>query len=136
MTQNAFTVSAFIPASPGQIYQAWLSSEGHTAMTGSPARVEPGVGGKFSAWDGYISGTTIELEPERRILQAWRTTEFPADSSDSRLEVLLEAEGSGTRITLIHSEIPHGQAESYLQGWQDFYFAPMVDYFANEPGGQ
>ncbi len=98
-------------------------------MTGSPASVEGRVGGKFSAWDGYIYGTTLEMEPNRRILQAWHTTEFPEGSPDSRLEVLLEAEGSGTRITLVHTEIPEGQAESYLQGWQDFYFDPMTEYF-------
>ncbi len=130
MGQNFFTVSSFIPASPGQVYQAWLSSEGHAAMTGSPASVEPNQGGKFSAWDGYISGKTLELEPDRRILQSWRTTEFPATSPDSRLEILLEAEDSGTRLTLIHSEIPEDQAESYLQGWQDFYFSPMATYFS------
>ncbi len=132
MINNSFTVSAWMPASPAQIYQAWLSSEGHTAMTGSPAWVEPGIGGKFSAWDGYISGTTLELDPERRILQSWRTTEFPENSPDSRLEVLLATEGRGTRITLNHSEIPEGQAEDYLQGWQDYYFAPMAEYFGDE----
>ncbi len=134
MTQNSFAVSTLLPASPEQIYEAWLSSEGHSAMTGSPARVEPGLGGKFQAWDGYISGTTLELEPGHRILQAWRTTEFPPGSPDSRLEVLLEAEDKGTRLTLIHTEIPAGQVESYLQGWEDYYFVPMKAYFTQSQG--
>ena len=29
-----FTVSDIIPASPDEVYRAWLSSEGHTGMTG------------------------------------------------------------------------------------------------------
>ncbi len=130
MTQSSFTTSTFLPAHPRQVYEAWLSSEGHSAMTGCPACVESGPGGKFQAWDGYISGTTLELELEHRILQAWRTTEFPPGSPDSRLEVLLEAEDGGTRLTLIHTEIPAGQAESYLQGWKDYYFDPMAEYFS------
>ena len=31
-------------------------------MTGSPAKVEPRVGGKFTAWDGYITGKDTRAE--------------------------------------------------------------------------
>src|SRR6185436_18987467 len=37
--KNGFEISAVIPASPAEIYEAWLSTKGHTSMTGSPARV-------------------------------------------------------------------------------------------------
>jgi activator of HSP90 ATPase len=122
-------LSATLPASPEQIYRDWLSSTGHTAFTGSPAEVDPAIGGRFTAWDGYIEGTNIELEPYRRILQAWRTSEFPTGSPDSRLEVLLEAVEGGTRLTINHSHIPEGQGAMYAQGWQDFYFTPMRAYY-------
>ena len=122
-------LSATLPASPEQIYRDWLSSTGHTALTGSPAEVDPAIGGRFTAWDGYIEGTNIELEPYRRILQAWRTSEFPTGSPDSRLEVLLEAVEGGTRLTINHSHIPEGQGAMYAQGWQDFYFSPMRAYY-------
>jgi len=104
--KNGFTLSEMIRARPAEIYQGWLSSEGHTAMTGSPAKVDGKVAGQFSAWDGYIFGKTLELTPNQRIVQAWRTTEFPDDASDSRLEVLLEEVSEGTKVTLIHSEMP------------------------------
>jgi activator of HSP90 ATPase len=127
---NEFTMSTILPATPEQIFRAWLSTEGHTAMTGSPAKVEPRVGGKFSAWDGYISGQTLKLKPDTYIVQSWRTTEFPQGSPDSQVEISLEAAPGGAKITLIHKNIPEGQAESYKQGWEDFYFKPMNEYFA------
>ncbi len=127
--RNKFTVSATLKSTPKKIFNAWLSSEGHAAMTGSPAKVEPGVGGTFSAWDGYIFGKTLETKPYTRIVQAWRTTEFPEGSADSRVEILLEAVEGGTKIKLNHSEIPEGQADDYKQGWKDFYFTPMKKYF-------
>jgi activator of HSP90 ATPase len=127
-------VSTTLPATLQRIYQAWLDSAGHTAITGSPAEVNPAVGGKFSAWDGYIQGVTLELEPDRRIVQAWRTSDFPHGSPDSRLEVLLEPFEGGTRITLVHTEIPDGQGQEYAQGWEDFYFAPMKAYFSGSGG--
>ena len=51
-------------------------------MTGSPAIVDPEIGGAFEAWDGYISGRTLSLEPGRRIVQSWRTSEFAEDEGD------------------------------------------------------
>jgi uncharacterized protein YndB with AHSA1/START domain len=126
--------TTILPAGVEQLYRAWLDSTVHGSFTGSPAQIDPRVGGRFTAWDGYIEGTTLEMEPYRRILQSWRTSEFPPGSADSRLEILLEDAGAGqTRITLLHSQIPAGQGQSYLQGWEEFYFQPMHEYFVN-PG--
>ena len=118
-----------IPANAEAIYRAWLDSDGHAAMTGSPAKVDGKVGGKFSAWDGYIFGTTLDLTPNQRIIQSWRTTEFPEDASDSHLEILLEEVAGGTKVTLIHSDMPEDQVDDYKQGWEDFYFRPMKKHF-------
>lgn len=127
---ESFRLSTVIPATPRQIFNAWLSSEGHSLMTGSPAEVQPEVGGAFEAWDGYIRGRTLELKPYRRILQSWRTSEFPEDSPDSRVEVLLNGTADGTKLTLIHTNIPDGQSEGYKQGWEDHYFTPMRAFFS------
>jgi activator of HSP90 ATPase len=123
-----FEISELIPAAPEVIYAAWLDSDGHSQMTGSPAQASAEVGGSFSAWDGYISGQNLALEPGRRILQAWRTSEFADTDADSRLEVLLEAAEGGTQVTLRHTNLPDN-GEQYRQGWTDFYFTPMKAYF-------
>ncbi len=127
--KNEFTISESFNANTEAIYKAWTSTQGHTLMTGSPARVDGREGGDFTAWDGYIWGTFLELEANKRILQAWRTSEFPEDAEDSQVEILLQEIDSKTKLTLIHTNIPAGQAESYRQGWEDFYFKPMREYF-------
>lgn len=124
-----FTVSDVLPATPEAVYKAWMSSEGHAAMTGAGARVDGRVGGEFEAWDGYILGRTLALEPGRRIVQAWRTSEFADSDADSVIEVVLEPVEEGTQITLRHSGIPDGQPD-YEEGWRESYFDPMRDYFA------
>ncbi len=124
----AFTVSDWVPASPQAVYRSWLDSEGHSEMTGSPAKASAEIGGSFEAWEGYISGKNLELEPGKRILQAWRTTEFDPSDEDSLLEVVLEAADDGTKVTINHSRLP-ADGEQYLQGWIDFYFQPMKEYF-------
>lgn len=131
MSTESITLWEIFPASPREIYDAWLSTA-HGKMVGSTATVDPRVGGAFTAWDGYIKGTTLELEPYRRIVQAWRTTQFPAASPDSRLELLLEQVEGGTRLTIRHTEIPEGQSGACEQGWIDRYFRPMKEYFARK----
>jgi uncharacterized protein YndB with AHSA1/START domain len=125
-----FEQSAVVPATPTAVYDAWMSSAGHTAMTGAEARVDPRVGGEFSAWDGYIHGRTLELEPGRRILQSWRTLEFQERDVDSQIEVLLEAVDDGTLVRLRHSDVPVDHRGYEDGGWRDNYFEPMMAYFA------
>ncbi|MGD0724766.1 MAG: SRPBCC domain-containing protein [Spirochaetia bacterium] len=127
---DSIKVSATIPAEPREVYSAWMSSKGHGEMTGSSAKVTARIGSKFSAWDGYISGKTLELKPDSRILQSWRTTDFTEEEPDSLLEVLLVKAKGGTRVTLNHSRVPAGHGPEYKKGWIDFYFKPMKEYFA------
>lgn len=126
--KNEFTVSVTIHAKAETIYKAWLSSEGHSTLTGSPARIDGAVDGDFVAWDGYIKGMFLELDENKRILQAWRTAEFPAEAEDSIVEILLEESHGKTKLTLHHSNIPEGQADDYQKGWEDFYFKPMKEW--------
>ena len=123
-------LSVNLPAPPKHVYEAWMDSQDHGAFSGSAAAIDPRVGGRFTAWDEYISGETLALEPYRRILQSWRTPEFPADAPDSQLEILLEAVEGGTKLTLKHTQIPDGQGTEYEKGWTEYYFKPMLEFFA------
>jgi putative hydrolase of HD superfamily len=133
LAPEAIQASTRLAGNPEQIYRAWLDSDAHSAFTGATAVIDPQEGGSFSAWDGYIQGTTLELQPFQRILQAWRTSEFPPESPDSQLEVLLvpDEQPGWSRLTLIHHQIPPGQGQQYLRGWQDYYFTPMQEYFSS-----
>jgi activator of HSP90 ATPase len=127
-----FKLSCTFTASPETVYDAWLDSAAHSAMTGAAAKVEKRVGGAHSAWDGYIAGRTLELIPAKRIVQSWRTTQFTGADPDSTITVELAPTKAGTRLTLTHSGVPDGQTGYENGGWQDFYFAPMKAYFARE----
>lgn len=130
MAEN-ITVSDIIPARAERVFTAWLDPGEHGKMTGSSATDEGG--GRFTAWDGYISGRTVSSVPHSKIVQAWRTTEFAGADPDSVLTVLLEPAKGGTRVTLVHENLPDGQGASYEQGWTEFYFTPMKAYFTS-PG--
>ena len=123
-------VAAAIPAEPSKIYDAWLNSRKHSSMTGGEAKASAMIGGRFTAWDKYISGKNIDLVKNKRIVQTWRGTDFPPGSNDSILIVRFEKVESGTKVFIVHSEIPDGMGKSYKDGWRDFYFKPMKKYFS------
>jgi len=127
---ESFEVSTVLPASAERIYEAWLSSDEHAAFIGASAEIDAAIGGRFSMWDGYIEGVNEELQPHRRIVQRWRTTEFPPESISSRLEIVLQEVEGGTRLTLSHTQLPEGQGEQYREGWEEHYFEGMRDYFS------
>lgn len=126
---ESLRLTVTLPADPDTVYDAWISAKVHAAMTGGAATSEAKKGGVFTACDNYISGKHLALEPGKRILQSWRTTEFPTSAPDSRLELRLSVLDGGTRLLLLQSDIPDGQSEMYAQGWQDSYFEPMTRYF-------
>jgi activator of HSP90 ATPase len=124
-----FTLTEIIPATPQEVYDAWLDAKSHGAMTGSKAKAAPQESAAFTAWDGYISGRTLKLEPGHRIVQSWRTTKFAKGDPDSQIEVLLEPVKGGTKLTLRHTNVPDGHTSYRDGGWQDNYFDPMKKYF-------
>lgn len=131
MELESIQVSAMIPASPNRIYTAWLDERQHSAFTGGKATIQPWVGGRHTAWDGYIEGTTLELDTGRRIVQSWRTTEFPIGAADSRLEVHLVPVAGGTEVKIVHTSIPAGQGDKYKKGWREYYLSPMKKFFSD-----
>jgi activator of HSP90 ATPase len=130
MATEAIRVSALVPASTKVIYEAWLSSKHHAAMTGGAAEIDATIGGAHTAWDGYITGRSLELEPGRRIVQSWRTSEFPEGSADSCIVVTLAEEDGHTRVAIEHTDIPEGQGARYESGWHEHYLTPMIAYFS------
>jgi activator of HSP90 ATPase len=121
--------TVFLPAPPSEVYDTFLKAKKHASFTQSKATCDPRVGGRFTAYDGYISGRILELDEGRRIVQEWQTTEWPEGAPPSIAEFTFAAKNNGTELTMVHSKVPEEQAESYRQGWIDYYWEPLKDYF-------
>ena len=118
-----------IPATPMEVYEAYVDGKKQTEFTGSKATSDTKVGGEFTAWDGYIKGKYLELEPGRKIVQEWTSTDFTEGTLPSRFEITLKEAKGGTELTMIHSGVPEDAAEDIGQGWKDYYWEPMKKYF-------
>jgi activator of HSP90 ATPase len=129
MKLETIVQTASIDATPDEVYEAYTDPKKHSEFTGSPATGSPRVGGRFTAWDGYISGRYVELVKGKKIVHEWRTTEWPAGYPASVVELTFKPKGKKTELTMVHSKVPAEQAEDYAEGWTDFYWKPLRKYF-------
>ncbi len=121
--------------SPQRIYEALLDSKQFSAFSGGhPAEIEREAGGAFSCFGGVITGRNIELVPNRRIVQAWRVKMWP-EGVYSIVTFDLQAQGSGTRLTMEHKGFPedmraHLSGEMPDGGWSRQYLEPLRKYLS------
>lgn len=133
---KTITQTVFLPAKPAQIYKAFLQAKTHAAFTGAGATCDARVGGEFTAYDGYIWGKILELDEGRKIVQEWQTTEWPAEAPPSIAEFTLREKEGGTELKMVQCEVPVEQVESYRQGWIDYYWEPLKEYFSRSGSKQ
>src|SRR5579862_1402911 len=95
----------------------------------TPAKIGREPGGAFELFGGYVTGRQIELVPDERIVQVWRSASWaPGDFSIAKF--VLEQQGASTKIIFDHAGFPAGQGEHLATGWRVNYWAPLVKYLA------
>ena len=114
-----------IAASPAVIYKILTDAKDFAKMTGGrAASIGAGAGGAFSMFDGHITGRHVELVPGKRIVQAWRSKDWPEGHySIARFE--LSPDGKGTKLVFDQTGHP-ADAQPHLEsGWVNMYWEPM-----------
>jgi len=97
------------------------------AVSDKPSVMSSEVGGAFALFGGYIVGRQLDLAPNERIVQAWRSESWkPGDYSIVRFELV--EQGAGTKIIFDHRGFPPGQAPHLAAGWKANYWEPLEKY--------
>jgi len=97
-----------------------------------PAEMRSEAGGAFSLFGGYVNGRQLELVPDQRIVQAWRSEGWkPGEYSIVRF--VFTDEGSGTKIIFDHRGFPPSTAEHLAEGWKANYWTPLEKYLEQQP---
>lgn len=122
--------SVLLDATPERVFEAYVDLDRHAEFTGTAVSGASRVGGEFKAGDGYISGKFLVLERGKRIVQEWKTTEWPSGYPSSLLELSLEPTSGKTELKMVHSRVPAEQVDYYAQGWKDFYWKPLSLYLS------
>lgn len=118
-----FTDSVDIAAAPETVFSYLTTNEGMTAWMGEFADLDPRRGGRFAVdIAGHpVRGEFIDLDPPHRVVVSWG---FPGSADlpvgASTVEFRLTATDSGTRVDLIHSDLPDAEVPGHAHGWAHF----------------
>lgn len=69
----------------------------------------------------HMHGTFLEVDPPRRVVFTWGFTDpdIPVPPGSTVVEVTLEPAGAGTRVTLVHRDLPFDQVDDHAGGWTE-----------------
>lgn len=119
----------FLPATPHEVFEAFMDAEKHAAVTGSPATIDRRVDGQFSVCGGALTGTTKALTQDREIVQTWRGEDWPAGHfSTLTFNIAPAFDGRGAQLSMKHSGVPIEFAAKISDGWRDYYWNALAAY--------
>lgn len=109
---------------PHEVYEALMDSRKHARFTEAAARISRRVGGKISAYDGYVDGLNLALVPDKKIVQSWRGSDWP-EGHYSKASFALARTKTGTRLTFTQTGVPDDQYRPTRLGWKEHYWEKM-----------
>jgi activator of HSP90 ATPase len=124
MKTKTIRQSATFKASPHAVYEMLMDPKKHTKFTGEKASISRKIGGKFTAYAGYIDGVNLDLVPGKKIVQSWRGSDWP-EGHYSKATFSLKKVKNSTQLTFRQSGVPQEYYKDINQGWRDFYWKPM-----------
>lgn len=115
-----------LPAEPLEVYAALTNPATIRLWSGEPAEMSTEPGTAFSLWDDSITGTNLEFEEGKKIVQQW---DFDEQESPSIVTIKLHPHKEGTSVELRHTNIPDDAYENIVDGWNQNYFGSLFEFY-------
>jgi uncharacterized protein YndB with AHSA1/START domain len=125
---NTISLAFDLPAAPARLYRMYVEPKLHAAFTGAPVSIAAQTGSRFKAFGGALSGTILQVVPNKLIVQSWRSTNFGKRAVDSTLVLRFLPRGKAGRIELTHVNVDPSDFGGVSEGWWKYYFVPWRDY--------
>ncbi|KAI3830129.1 hypothetical protein L1987_04263 [Smallanthus sonchifolius] len=111
------------------MYEILMDENRWKGFTQSNAKISKEVGGEISIFDGSVTGTNVELQEGKLIVQKWRFGNWPDGIYSTVRLVLEEPEPGVTVVKLTQTDVPeedrYGNStvvENTERGWRDLIF--------------
>jgi uncharacterized protein YndB with AHSA1/START domain len=89
-------------------------------------QVDARVGGSLALFGGEITGRYSQVEPPKRLVHTWRTTQWPAEAPDAIITWELAPDGQGTQLTMTQQPFPsEEERQSHEERWDALFLKPM-----------
>lgn len=122
----------FIEAPVSDVWQALINPKKIDAWGGGPAKMDDKPGTEFTLWGGSIWGKNIKVEPEKELVQEWFSDEDEKWDKPSIASFMLVPDKNGTRLDLLHTDVPGKNAKSIDEGWKEYYLGPLKEFAENQ----
>jgi uncharacterized protein YndB with AHSA1/START domain len=125
-------------AAPPEVVFPYFTDPGRMVdWMGVAALLDPRPGGTFRVEANgrdVVLGEYVEVEPPHRVVFTWgfEGTGRMAAAGSTRVEVTLEPDGDGTRLTLLHHGLPEDARDAHAAGWTH-YLARLAPAAAGRP---
>jgi len=117
-------------ASKGQVFEAYINAEQHSAFTGAEAKITAQACERFSVHNGQIEGCNIEVVPGERIVQAWRAANWP-EGNYSMVKLSFSEQEGKCLLTLDHTGCAEEAVGHLDGGWHKMYWQPLQAWLVN-----
>ncbi|KAL4788132.1 activator of Hsp90 ATPase [Aspergillus varians] len=115
-----------------ELFKTFTEPERLAAFTrGAPRQFDgANVGGKFSIFDGNVTGEFVKLESPKLLVQKWRLAQWPQDHF-STLEINFDQNDSDgvTQMRVSWTGVPVGQEDVTKQNWDLYYVRSIKQTF-------
>ena len=120
-------------AGPQEVFDALTNEQKHTAFSGAPAQIDRKAGGKFTCYGGHLEGSTLELKENERIVQDWRSKDWPSGHYSRATYTLTPlADGRNTLLVFEQTGVPADKFDEINKGWHTHYWLKMAAYFREQ----
>jgi activator of HSP90 ATPase len=125
---KAIQQSVRFSANPEELFELYMDSKKHSAATGGAAVISRKPGGKFTAWNGQLSGSNLLIVPGEMIVQAWRAVSWKPSDPDSILILRFSKAPGGGQVDMVHAGVPEHDHRGVTKGWPHYYWKPWKKY--------
>jgi uncharacterized protein YndB with AHSA1/START domain len=129
---RTITMAVHLPCSAARLYRMYLDPRQHAAFTGAPVRIAARAGAAFEAFGGALTGTILQVIPNRLIVQSWRSVKFPRRDVDSTLVLSFWPAKGGGRIELTHVNVADSDYTGVSEGWSKYYWIPWRQHLTGK----
>ena len=116
--------SVIFSATPHEVFEMLMDSRKHSAFTGATAVISRKVGGKISAYDGYIEGKNLKIITDKKIVQKWRGSDWD-EGVLSTVTFALKPSGKGCALSFTQEGVPDSEFKAISDGWKEHYWDKM-----------
>jgi activator of HSP90 ATPase len=116
----------FINAAPEEVFSAITNPFTIELWSGYTAKMEAKEGTEFSIFDGDIIGRNIKVVENQQLIQEWYFGENPGESM---VTIDLKPHQLGTKVSLEHTNVPDEEAGDFAEGWKNYYWGAIKDFF-------